>query len=120
MSGVFGADTMYESMTLGKQHRELLRRLTLNDEKMLGHVVSGRKVGNRALLDDQTRALVKVAGLVALEAEISSLQVGRDEVWASGAGNEEIVDTVIAIAPIVGSTALASTIPRLTIALDSD
>ena len=91
-------------MILGKQHRELLRRLTLSDEKVLRHVVSGRRVGKHTLLDDRTRALVKVAGLVALEAEIASLQVGRDEVWASGAGNEEIVDTVIAIAPIVGST----------------
>lgn len=107
-------------MTLGTEHRELLRRLTLNDERTLRHVISGRKMGKQALLDDQTRALVKLAGLVALEAEIASLQVGRDEVWASGAGNEEIVDTVIAVATIVGTTTLASTIPRLAIALDSD
>jgi alkylhydroperoxidase/carboxymuconolactone decarboxylase family protein YurZ len=111
---------MYESMTLGSEHRELLRRLTLNDEKTLRQVISGRDVGRQRLLDDQTRALVKLAGLVALEAEIPSLQVARDEVWATGAGDEEIVDTVLAVAPIVGTSRIASTAPRLTIALERD
>ena len=107
------------SMTLGTEHRELLRRLTLNDEETLRQVVSGRKVGKHRLIDDRTRALVKLAGLVALDAEIASLQVARDEVWAAGAGDEEILDTVIAVAPIVGTTRVASTIPRLAITLDT-
>ena len=119
MSDPFTPDTMYESMTLGSEHRELLRRLTLNDEKTLRQVISGRNVG-RQLLDDQTRALVKLAGLVALEAGIASLQVARDEVWATGAGDEEIVDTVLAVAPIVGTRRVASTAPRLAIALERD
>lgn len=103
-------------MSLGTEHRELLRRLTLNDEKTLRQVVSGRK---GSLLDDRTRALVKLAGLVALDAQIASLQVAREEVWATGIGDEAIVDTVIAVAQIVGATRVASTIPRLAIMLDS-
>lgn len=105
---------------LRSEHRELLRKLTLNDERTLRLAISGRKVDKQSRLDDKTRALVKLAGLFALQAEIASLQVGREEVWASGAGNEEIVDTVTAIAPIVGTATLISTIPRLMVALDSD
>jgi len=107
-------------MTLRTEHRELLRRLTLNDEKTLRQVISGRKVGKRRLLDDRTQALVKLAGLVALDAEITSIQVVRDELWATGVDVEEIVDTVIAVAPIVGTARVASTIPRLAITLDSE
>lgn len=106
-------------MTLKAEHRELLRRLTLNDEGVLKDVLSGRVQSEGRLLDDRTRALVKLAGLVALDAEIASLQVARNEVWAAGAGDEEIVDTVAVVAPIVGTTRIASILPRLVIALES-
>lgn len=107
-------------MSLGTEHRELLRRLTLNDEKTLRQVVSGRETGRETLLDDGTRALVKLAGLVALDAQIASLQVVLDEVWTTGAGDEEIVETIMAVAEIVGATRVVSTIPRLAITLDRD
>lgn len=100
-------------MALGPEHRKLLRRLTLNDERALKGVLSGRKQGKETLLDDRTRALVRVAGLVALDAEGASFQVARDEVLATGAGDEEIVDTVVSVAPIVGMTRTASIVPRL-------
>jgi 4-carboxymuconolactone decarboxylase len=103
-------------MALGTEHRELLRRLTLNDERALRHAMAS----NQQLLDDRTRALVRIAGLVALDAEIASLQLARDEVWRAGAGDEEIVDTVVAVAAIVGATRIASTIPRLAITLDME
>ena len=106
-------------MTLGTEHRELLRKLTLNDEKTVRQVISGRKVGKQKLLDDRSRALVRLAGMVALNAEIASLQVARDEVWASGGGDEEILETVMTVAPIVGTTRLASTLPRLAITLET-
>ncbi|MFZ0013974.1 MAG: hypothetical protein WAL25_07650 [Acidimicrobiia bacterium] len=107
-------------MTLTTEHRELLRRLTLNDEGSLRMVMSGGNADNPRLLDDRTRALVKLAGLVALDAEIASLQVARDEVWASGARDEEILYAVMTVAPIVGTARIATTIPRLSIALEGD
>lgn len=107
-------------MSLGTDQRELLRKLTLNDEKTLRLAVSGRKIGTRDLLDDRTRALVKFAGLVALDAQIASLQVARDEVWKTGAGDEAIIDTVMAVAHVVGATRIAAAVPRLVITLDSN
>ncbi|HEU4895379.1 MAG TPA: hypothetical protein VFT85_06040 [Acidimicrobiia bacterium] len=107
-------------MTLKPEHRELLRRLTLNDVETLRKAVSGSEPGAPSLLDEKTGALVKLAGLVALEAEIASLQVVRDEVWAAGGGDEAIVGTVMAVAPIVGTARVAAIVPRLAIALSSD
>ncbi|HXV72287.1 MAG TPA: hypothetical protein VEB69_12925 [Acidimicrobiia bacterium] len=107
-------------MALRKDHRELLRRLTLNDERTLRQVISGSKESKQQLLDDRTRALVRLAGLVALGAEIASLQVARDEILKVGAGDEEIVDTVLAVSSIIGITRVESAIPRLAIALDNE
>jgi len=100
-------------MILSFEHRELVRRLTLNDEGALSDVMSGQNQGSKPLLDDRTRALVRFAGLVALDSETASLQAARDAAWAAGAGDEEIVDTVMAVAPIVGTTRVASIVPRL-------
>lgn len=107
-------------MTLKTEHRELLRRLTLNDQKVLWRVVAGRRIGRSRLLDDRTNALVKLAGLIALNAEIASLQVARDEAWLAGADDVEIVGTMIAVVPIVGPRRIASVAPRLALALESD
>ena len=106
-------------MTLRTEHRELLRRLSLCDEKTLRQVISERKAGRQRLLDDRTRALVRLAGLIALGAEVASLQVARDEILHSGAGDEEIVDTFLAVAPIVGTTRIELALPRLAITLDN-
>lgn len=107
-------------MTLGTKHRELLRRLTLNDEKTLRQVVSGRKAGRPRLLDDRTNTLVKLAGLVALNAEITSIQVAREEALESGAGDEQIVATYLTVVPIVGTARIDSALSRLTIALANE
>ncbi|MGH8952167.1 MAG: carboxymuconolactone decarboxylase family protein [Acidimicrobiia bacterium] len=98
---------------LEAQQRDLLRRLTLNDEKALRDVITGRIYGSDTLLDDKNRALVKVAALVALDSETASLQAGVDVAHAAGAADEEIIETVLVIAPIVGTTRIGSANPRL-------
>jgi alkylhydroperoxidase/carboxymuconolactone decarboxylase family protein YurZ len=105
-------------MSLSADHCELLRRLTLNEEKVLKAVVSDRR-RKEMLLDERTRALVKLGGLIALDAEVPSLQVAREAIHAAGAGDREIVDTVEAVSPIVGSSRVSSTIPRLIMAMSS-
>jgi alkylhydroperoxidase/carboxymuconolactone decarboxylase family protein YurZ len=106
-------------MPLNTEHRELVRRLTLNDEGALSEVMSGDSPGSAALLDDRTRALVRLAALVALDSEVASFQAARDAAWAVGVIDEEIVDTVVAVAPIVGSARIDSIVPRLSRILGS-
>jgi alkylhydroperoxidase/carboxymuconolactone decarboxylase family protein YurZ len=106
-------------MTLNTKQRELLRRLTLNDETALSVVMSGKTPGWKTLLDDQTRALVRLAGLVALECENATFQVAWDTAWAAGVSDEEILETIIAVAPLVGTTRIASALSRVEAALDN-
>lgn len=106
-------------MALSDRHRELLRRLTLNDEKALSDLVSGRNLVDEPLLDGRTSGLVRIAGLTALDAEVESLQAARDAALAAGASDEEIIASVLAIAPIVGTARIASAAPRLAIAMEN-
>ncbi len=56
------------------QHLELLRRLALNDEAALATALDGLDQSGDALIDDRTRSLVRIAGLVALDSGTASLQ----------------------------------------------
>lgn len=102
------------------EHRELLRRLTLSDEVALTDVMAGRLPGSRILLEDRTRSLVRLAGLVALDAKTSSLQASIETALAAGASDEEVVEVVLVVAPIVGSSRISSVLPRLRRALQRD
>lgn len=75
--------------------------------------MTGRIPGLDVLLDHKNRALVKLAALVALDSQTSSLQSGVDVAHAAGAGDEEIIEAVLTIAPIVGMTRIGSANPRL-------
>lgn len=99
-------------------HRELLRRLALNDEAALARVLSGHDPAIESLISDRTRALVRLAGLVALDSETASLQAAVGNAQAAGVPSEEIVETVLVIAPIVGATRISSIVPRLELALE--
>ena len=98
---------------LKAHQRELLRRLTLNDETALRDVMTGRIPGSDTLLDDKNQALVRLAALVALDSDTASLQSGVDVAHAAGAADEEIIETVLVIAPIVGTARISSAHPRL-------
>jgi 4-carboxymuconolactone decarboxylase len=99
--------------------KELLRRLAINDENALARVMDGRAIDS-PLLDDKTGALVKVATLVALEAGSSSYRWAVEAALASGAEDGEIVDVLLAVAPIVGVARTNSSAFELASALGYD
>lgn len=110
----------YGGTALNSEQRELLRRLTLNDETILADVLSGRVPGADGLLDGKTRSLVRLAGLVALDSETASLHAAVDSAHAAGAGDEEILELVMAIAPLVGVSRVSSAVPSIAIALERE
>ena len=75
--------------------------------------MSGRDPGPDTLLDDKTRALVKLAALVALDSRTATLRAGVDLAHATGAEDEEIIETALVIANIVGTTRIGAARPRL-------
>jgi alkylhydroperoxidase/carboxymuconolactone decarboxylase family protein YurZ len=103
------------------EHEELLRRLALNDEgtaeAALGTIL-GLPAGS--VLEAKTRALARVAALVAAESALTSYQWAADAALAAGASEEEVVDVLTAVAPIVGRARLATAAPQLALALGYD
>jgi len=103
------------------EHEELLHRLAPNDarttEAALG-IVLGLPQGSR--LGAKTRALARVAALIAAESALTSYQWAADTAFAAGASEEEVVDVLTAVAPIVGSARLAAAAPQLALALGYD
>jgi 4-carboxymuconolactone decarboxylase len=100
---------------------ELLRRLALNDvetlEATLGTILDHRA---SSTLDAKTHALARVAALVAAESAVSSYLWAVQSAIAAGASDDEIVDVLSAIAPIVGLARLAAAAPQLALALGYD
>lgn len=93
------------------EHLErVLRLLTIGDEVTIDRALHGVSITG---LDHKTSALVTIAALVATEADIPSYHTAIDRAHATGADDEEIVQTLICIAPLVGAARIASAAPQV-------
>jgi alkylhydroperoxidase/carboxymuconolactone decarboxylase family protein YurZ len=80
----------------------------------------GRDTVEVSHLDQKTHALVRLAASLAMGATISSYQSTVEPALAAGASLDEIVGTLIAVAPTVGLTRVVSAAPELALALGYD
>ena len=71
-------------------------------------------------LDKKTHALVRLGAALAIDAAPSSYQSTIDLALAAGASIDEIVGTLIAVAPTVGIARVVSAAPELALALGYD
>ena len=71
-------------------------------------------------LDAPTFALARVAALIATEAALASYQWAVESALAAGASVREIVDVLVAVAPVVGLARVTSAAPELALALGYD
>ena len=103
------------------KYKENLRRLALNDERFVDSVLGmGRDTVEVSQLDQKTHALVRLAASLAMDAALSSYQSTVEMALAAGASFDEIVGTLIAVAPTVGLTRAVSAAPELALALGYD
>ncbi len=101
-------------------YKETLRRLALSDERFIeAELGMGRSV-EVARLDPKTHALVRLGAALAIDAAPSSHQSAVEPALAAGASIDEIVGTLIAVAPTVGLTRVVSAAPELALALGYD
>jgi hypothetical protein len=70
---------------VNEAQRELLSRLSLNDERAFLEVTTGSDPRLARLLDDTTRALVRLAGLITMGPHQTSLQAAVENGTRSGA-----------------------------------
>lgn len=103
------------------EYEERLRSLAINDERFVRSVL-GMELDSAELcrLDPKTHALVRLAALLAIDAAPSSYQSSVDAALAAGASIDEVVGTVIAVAPTIGLARVVSAAPELALALGYD
>jgi 4-carboxymuconolactone decarboxylase len=91
-----------------------LRRLAVSDDRLVASMLtqSSRAVGGGRYAE-QTRALLRLAALIAGDGTCASYQSVVASALAAGASVEEIVDVLIAVAGTVGSARVVAAAPLL-------
>lgn len=102
-------------------HQERLRRLALHDEDFIASVLA-MDLKNVAAsgLDQRTHALVGLAALIAIGAAPVSYQSNVEAAFAAGATADEVVGTLIAVAPITGLARVVSAAPKVALPIGYD
>jgi 4-carboxymuconolactone decarboxylase len=99
------------------EHERTLRCLAVNDQAFIESVVSGRLADSSASgLDPKTQALVGLAALIALDAAPATYQWEAERAFAAGVTVDDIVDTLVAVAPLIGIARAVCVAPNLGIA----
>lgn len=95
-----------------------LRRLALNDEKLVAAVLAGGPAFSpTSSLDRKSEALVRLGALLAVGASTASLRWTVELAQAAGATDEEVLGVLIAIGPAVGLARVVAQAPRLALAM---
>ena len=93
-------------------HEELLRRLTINDLR----IDDGRGLECETF-SPRDRALARLAAAVAVGAPDATYGAEVDAAVAAGIGAAEVVDVLVAVAPVVGLPTVVAAAPRVASAL---
>jgi len=105
-------------MSVELSREDLLRRLSLNDEAALESIVGpGIADIDTSELGAKTCALVRIGALVATASADASYQWAVEVALARGASEDEIVDVLLSVAPIVGAARVNAAAPGLATAL---
>lgn len=103
------------------EYQEVLRRLTINDERLIGQVLARRGPGSDpGELGTPTHELARLGAVIALDASPAVLDAQVEAALASGATRADIADTLLAVAPCIGSARLVSIAPRVAMAIGYD
>ena len=102
-------------------YKKTLRSLALSDEGFIESVLGiGHDTAELCELDPRTHALVRLGAQFAIDAAPSSYQATIDAALAAGAEVDQIVGTLLAVAPTVGLARVVSAAPELALALGYD
>ena len=100
-------------------YKERLRRLAVHDDALLETIVAGR-VSATPVIDEKTKALVRVAATVAVDASLSSFQHAVVHALAAGATRDEVVASLEAVTPVTGAARVVQCAPKVALALGYD
>lgn len=100
-------------------HEDFLRRLALCDEDAATATLALGGTGASGL-DPKTRALVQLAGLIAVSSASASYQAGVAVAHAAGANDDEVVAVLMSVAPVVGTARVVAAAADLALSLGYD
>jgi alkylhydroperoxidase/carboxymuconolactone decarboxylase family protein YurZ len=101
--------------------KRTLRRLALHDDQFVESVLRlGGATVDVSGLDQKTHALVRLGASLAIDATVGSYRSNVEMALAAGASVDEIVGTLIAVAPDVGVIRAVAAAPELALALGYD
>lgn len=100
---------------------ETFRRLTIGEPALLA-AIAGLDDGVPAVarLDERSEALIRVGALVALDAPQSSYQAPVESALLAGAGLDDLLAALLAVAGTVGTARVVSAAPRIALAAGYD
>lgn len=101
-------------------HEEGLRRLVLHDEGCIQSMLGIHLRDNAPGLEPRTQALVRLGGLVAMGAAPLSYHWAAEAALDAGATAEDVVGTLIAVAPISGLARVISATSEIAMAIGYD
>jgi 4-carboxymuconolactone decarboxylase len=100
---------------------EVLRRLALHDEECIRSLLGIRLVGAEAAgLAPRHLALVRLAAVVAVGASGVAYGWAVDAALAAGATADEIVGTLVAVAPLAGVAQVVAATPAVACSIGYD
>jgi len=104
-----------------EQHEEILRRLAIIDDGFVEDQ-AGLGLGLAAVrvLDPKTAALVRVGALAAIGSPAVCLEWGSARALAAGATEDEVIDVLLAIAPVAGLSRIVSAVSGMADAFGYD
>jgi 4-carboxymuconolactone decarboxylase len=100
---------------------DLLRRVALNDENVLGKVLT-RRVGpdSRTDLGSRVELLVRLGALLAVGAAAPSLREVVEKASAAGVTTNEIVGVLVCVGPTIGVASMVSSASKLAAVIGYD
>jgi 4-carboxymuconolactone decarboxylase len=102
-------------------HEETLRKLSIRDDAFVDSVLTCERENLAAsALDPKTHALVRIGALVTINAAPPSYMWTVESALDHGACLEEIVGTLIAVMPAIGTARVVSAAPKLGLAVGYD
>ena len=108
-------------MSSTTRYQETLRRLAMIDEAFVEDQARvGLEPAGTAALDAKTAALLQLAASITLGSPAVCLQWSAGRALAAGATDDEIVDALLAIAPVTGLGRVVSAAPEVATALGYD
>ena len=108
-------------MNNAARSEEVLRRLAMIHEGFIqGNVRLGLDLPTPSALDTRSAALMVVAAAVAIGASAICLQWSASRALAAGASEEEIVEVLLAVAPMTGLSQVVCAVPDLASGLGYD